>query len=172
MRNYDVNEVLTEEYRSRFERVIQQICRCKSEYERNRELIKILSISDSVTECIKQRRPCDLGFVKVKVVKKFLGNQIIIVLNNEEINVDAFNKLIASAKFFKEWYDNDCSIDSYMQPLIGADHYDIIKEFLTKNLEKLQEVCNRVTPSLNLDDLPIYVSNGITRAINDLIKKT
>ena len=172
MRSYDVTEALTEEYRSRFTRVIQQICRCKGEYERNRELIKVLSISDNVTECIRQRRPCDLGFVKVRVVKKLLGTQIIIIFNNEEISVDAFNKLIASAKFFKEWYDNDCSIDSYMQPLIGADHYDIIKEFLTKNLEKLQEVCNRVTPSLNLDDLPIYVSNGITRAINDLIKKT
>ncbi|WP_054854116.1 hypothetical protein [Vulcanisaeta distributa] len=172
MRSYDVIEVLTEEYRSRFVKVMQQICRCKSEYERNRELMKILAVSNDVAECIKQRRPCDLGFVKVKVIRKLLNTQVVIMLNNEEITIDSFNKLIASAKFFKEWYDNDCSMDSYMQPLIGADHYDLIKEFLTKSLEKLQYVCEGRTPSLNLGDLPVYVSNGITRAINDLVKKT
>ncbi|WP_054842603.1 hypothetical protein [Vulcanisaeta distributa] len=172
MHSYDAIEALTEEYRSRFVKVIQQICRCKGEYERNRELMRILEISNSITECVRQRKPCDLGFVKVKVVKKLINTQVIIVLNNEEITIESFNKLVASAKFFKEWYDNDCSVDSYMQPLIGADHYDLIKEFLTKNLEKLQYICDGKTPSLNLGDLPIYVSNGITRAINDLVKKT
>ncbi|GAB6946136.1 hypothetical protein JCM16161A_02660 [Vulcanisaeta sp. JCM 16161] len=172
MRNYDAIEALTEEYKSRFIRVIQQICRCKGEYERNRELMKVLSVSDNVIECVRQKKPCDLGFVKVKIVKRFLNTQVIIMLNNEEMTIESFNRLIASAKFFKEWYDNDCSIDSYMQPLIGADHYDAIKEFLTKNLEKLQYACDDKVPSLDLGDLPIYVSNGITRAINELVKKT
>ena len=134
--------------------------------------MNILSIGEDITQCIKSKKPCDLGFVKVKVIKKILNMQVIIVINNEEITIDAFNKLMASAKFFKEWYDNDCSIDSYMQPLIGADHYDEIKEFLLKNLEKLQSVCNNTVPNLDLNDLPIYVSNGITKAIGDLTRKT
>ncbi len=171
MRNYDAIEALTEEYKSRFVRVMQQICRCKVEYERNRGLIEILDISDRVIECVRQRRPCDLGFVKVRVVKKLLNTQVIIILNNEEMNVESFNRLVASAKFFKEWYDNDCSMDSYLQPLIGADHYDMIKDFLMKNLEELRYVCDNKIPNLNLGDLPVYVSNGIIRAINDLVKK-
>ncbi len=172
MRNYDAIEALIEEYRSRFVKVLQQVCRCKSEYERNGELIKILGISDSVSECVKQGKPCDLGFVKVKVVKRWFSTQAVIVINNEEVDLEQFNRLVASARFFKEWYDNDCSIDSYMQPLIGADHYDIIREFLMRNLKDLQKVCNNVVPNLDLNELPTYVSNGIVRAINDLVKKT
>ncbi|ADY01021.1 hypothetical protein VMUT_0811 [Vulcanisaeta moutnovskia 768-28] len=171
MHSYDAIKALTEEYRSRFVKVIQQICRCKREYERNRDLMNILSIGEDIIQCIKSKRPCDLGLIKVKIIKKFLNTQVIIVINNEEITVDEFNKLVASAKFFKEWYDNDCSIDSYMQPLIGADHYDEIKEFLAKNLEKLQYVCDNAMPGLDLNDLPIYVSNGITKAISDLVRK-
>ncbi|BDR92963.1 hypothetical protein [Vulcanisaeta souniana] len=171
MHNYNVIEALTEEYGSRLMKTLQQVCRCKHEYERNRELLRLLSINDRLSQCIKTKTPCNLGFIEVRTTRKFFGTQVVIVMNGRELSIDEFNKLISAAKFFKEWYENDCSIDIYMQPLIGADHYDQIKEFLVKNLDKLQTVCDGAIPSLSLNGLPIYVSNGIIKAMKELTRK-
>ncbi len=171
MHNHNVIEALTEEYGSRFMRTLQQVCRCKHEYKRNRELLGLLDVNDRLSQCIKTKTPCSLGFIEVRTTRKLFGTQVVIVMNGRELSIDEFNKLISSAKFFKEWYENDCSIDTYMQPLIGADHYDQIKEFLVKNLDKLQTVCDGAIPNLSLNGLPTYVSNGIIKAMKELTGK-
>jgi len=56
--------------------------------------------------------------------------------------------------------------------MIGADHYDAIKEFLARNLEELRRVCDNAIPNLNLNGLPTYVANGIANAINDFARGT
>ncbi len=171
MRNNDAIEALIEEYRSRFTKVLQQICMCKHEYEKNKELLRFLGVDNEVTRCIKEKRPCNLGFIEVRINRKFLGSQVIILLDGKEISINELNRLLSSARFFKEWYESDCSVDTYMQPLIGADHYDAIRDFLTNNLDKLQAVCDGGNPSLNFNDLPTYVVNGMIKAVNDMIKK-
>jgi hypothetical protein len=172
MISHDAIDALTEEYESRFIRVLQQVCMCRREYERNKDLLRLLGIGDEVARCVKERRPCNLGFIEVRVVKRFLGHQVTVILDGREVSIDEVNRLLSTARFFKEWYDSDCSIDSFMQPMIGADHYDAIKEFLTRNLEELRRVCDNAIPNLNLNGLPTYVANGIANAINDFARGT
>ncbi|MCG2880544.1 MAG: hypothetical protein L7G96_04385 [Vulcanisaeta sp.] len=169
MRRYEAVDALIEEYASRFTKVLQRICTCKREYERNIDIVKLLSVSDEVARCVRERRPCNLGFVEVRVIRKFLTQHVVIVVNGRELSVDDFNTLISRARLFNEWYSNDCSIDAYMYPIIGADHYDAIKEFLRRNLRELEKVCGGERPSLDFDDLPTYVVGGIKNAVNSYL---
>ena len=169
MRRYEAVDALIEEYASRFAKVLQQICTCKREYERNIDIVKLLSVGDEVVRCVRERRPCNLGFVEVRVIRKFLSQHVVIVVNGRELSVDDFNTLISRARLFSEWYDNDCSIDAYMYPIIGADHYDAIREFLRRNLKELEKVCSGERPSLDFDGLPTYVVGGIKNAVSNYL---
>nr|KJR72542.1 MAG: hypothetical protein TU36_01450 [Vulcanisaeta sp. AZ3] len=153
-------------------RVLQQICMCRHEYDSKRDLLRLLDVHNETTKCIREKKQCNLGFIEIRVVRRFLSSQVIIILDGKEVSAEEFNRLLSTARFFREWYESDCSVDAYMQPMIGVDHYDAIKEFLVRNLNELQSICFSSKPILNFENLPTYVVDGINRAVSDFTNGT
>lgn len=167
-------KALIEEYRSRFINIIMHYCTCRREYERKSELLYIIDIKDDIEKCISDKRPCDLGKVRVDIIKKLFKSEVYVLLNNKRLSVDEFKNLVIALESFMEWYRSDCSIDALMSPLIGADFFEKVKDLLKDNLDLLNNVCeggsssidiNNIINNLNRYKLPDYVIKGFINAL-------
>ncbi|WP_069807540.1 hypothetical protein [Vulcanisaeta thermophila] len=168
----EVIKALIEEYKSRFINLIMHYCTCKREYEGKSELLDIINIESEVKRCIDERRECDLGKVKVYVNRKFLRTEVYLLVNGRRMSVSEFENLLVTLKSFMEWYNNDCTIDSIMTPLVGTDFFDDVRELISENVELLNRVCNGAAVNgdvINVGSykLPGYVIQGFINALMD-----
>lgn len=163
-------EAVIDEYRERFLTLLAQLCSCMEAMERNKALLILLEREGDLLRCMDEEVPCHLGPVEVRVTKSLFKRKVTVAFGGREYDREEALSLLARAKSFMQWYESDCSLESLLNMLVGLDHLDKLRNMLSRDLGELYLVCMGRRPSLNTVDLPSYVAEALSRAVNEYVE--
>jgi hypothetical protein len=143
---------------------IRRVCECERSRETLVEDLELARVADEVVRAVSEGREGVFGPVIMRAQKKPLRRRIRVWLFGREVSVEELLVRISKARSRAAWLNSDCSQNALLETIYKTEDRYLI-EIIKRDFEKFKAACRGEAPSIDFNEVPSYVSEGIRRGI-------